>query len=269
MCKLFITAGDGTLFIATGFIVGSPDGHGYHVLTAGHCAYIHDYGGWIQSITIVPAYDEGYAPFWVAYAEEIRIYGGWYDYQYPEYDIALITIDRNVGDYTGWMGIATADSTDSIYSSTLHTAGYPGDLYSGEKMYWSSELGFGASEYIHYYYLDTYGGQSGSPVWNNDTGPTVLSVHAYGSSGANPNMGVRINNEKYTDLIVWLNEDTPPPDYANLIDRGESYAGFTPLTIGDLNTEFTVWSSESNIGTASTGGYNVTYRASSDTTFNS
>ena len=41
------------------------------------------------------------------------------------------------------------------------------------------------------------------------------------------------------------------------------------ITIDDLNTEFTVWSSEINIGTANTGSYNVSYRASHDTTLNS
>ena len=265
ICKLFITAGNGAIYVGSGFIVGSPDGHGYHVLTAGHCVYNPESGGWATSIEIIPALNENYLPFWHAYAISIRTYTGWTDYQMPEYDMALITLDRNIGDYTGWMGIKTEGYTDPIYTGTLHTAGYPADLDDGYCMYWDSDTGISATEYNHWYNMDTYGGQSGSPVWYEDSGPYVLTIHAYGGGGFEPNFGTRINSEKFDDITNWCNEDTPPQNYANLIDDGQSYSGFSPDTLDHTGTNVTIWSSERNIGTVDSEDYYVKYYASIDT----
>jgi len=58
ICKLIIYAPNGYVYVGTGFLVGSADGHGYHVLTAGHCVYGPDMGGWAVAIEVVPALDQ-------------------------------------------------------------------------------------------------------------------------------------------------------------------------------------------------------------------
>jgi len=263
ICKLFIIAADGTPFIGTGFIID-----GSHILTAGHCVYMHDHGGWVLSIEVVPAFDDGYAPYWHAWVTTFRTYGDWTNLQSYQHDWAFLTLDRNVGDYTGWMGIMTADPSDPVYEGTLNTAGYPADLDGGWYMYFDADFGAGADLYNHWYYMDSYGGQSGSPVWYYDgTYHYVLSIHAYGEDYLWPgtNMGTRIDSSKLSDIISWLSEDIPPTDYANLIDDGQAWSGFTPTYVLPGETSFSVWSDIRNIGTAESCGFQVSYYASIDT----
>jgi len=261
--KLFIIAGDGTQFIGTGFIID-----GSHILTAGHCVYMHDHGGWALSIEVVPAFDGGYDPFYHAWTTSMTVNGWWYDYGWYTNDFAILTLDRNVGFFTGWMGLEYAEPSASIYTDILNTAGYPGDLDGGWCMYWDSDLGAGADLYNHWYYMDTYGGQSGSPVWYYDgISHSVLSIHAYGSGWPlypNSNMGTKFN-EGVFDTIDYALTSPSPEDFANLIDDGQYYSGFDPVSVTAGLSNFDVWSDIRNIGTAYSGVFYVSYYASTDT----
>jgi len=183
ICRLLITFPSGGQYIGSGAIIGCPDGQGNHVLTAGHCVYNPDEGGWATSIQVVPALDDGYMPYGSAWATIIRTYTGWTQYQDHRHDWAVLTLDRDIGEYTGWMGRKTADPSDPVYTGILNTAGYPGDK-GGNTMWFDSDYGRTADEYNHWYYMDTYGGQSGSPVWvyYSSTGERyILAIHAYGN----------------------------------------------------------------------------------------
>jgi len=262
ICKLFIIAADETGWIGTGFIID-----GSHILTAGHCVYMHDHGGWVDSIRVVPAFDDGYTPYWHAWSLIFRTYTGWTNDRNSQHDWAFLTLDRNVGLYTGWMGIMTANPSDPVYEDILHTAGYPADRDGGWCMYWDSDYGEEADLFNHWYYMDTYGGQSGSPVWHDDGSERyVLSIHAYGYKHPQTpvNMGTRIDNTKFDDIISWRSEDTPPTDYANLIDDGQAWSGFDPISVVLGESYFSVWSDIRNIGTADSGIFNVSYFASVD-----
>ena len=50
--KLYITAADSTGWIGSGWMVDN-----FHVITAGHCVYLHDHGGWASSIEVIPGMD--------------------------------------------------------------------------------------------------------------------------------------------------------------------------------------------------------------------
>ena len=264
VCRLFITAADGTQWMCSGAIIGCPDGHGYHVLTAGHCVYLHDHGGWATSVKIVPGLDDDYMPYNYAWKTNTRSYTGWTVYQDHRYDWAVLTLDRNVGDYTGWMGRQTASSSSSIYTGILNTAGYPSDK-GGLTMWFDADYGRTANEYNHWYYMDTYGGQSGSPVWRYDgSSRYILTIHAYGDDGSGSNHGTRLNQDKYDRIITWCNEDTSPTDKADLIDEGQSYSGFNPTTVSSGDS-FHIWCDVRNVGTASSGGFYVSYYASTNT----
>ncbi len=269
--KLFITFPDSAQGGCSGSIIGCPDGHGYHVLTAGHCVYSHSHGGWATSIKVVPGLDWSYMPYNYAWMTYMRSYTGWTVSGMSEHDWAMITLDRNVGDYTGWMGRMTAGSGSSIYTDIQNTAGYPGDLSSGLRMYWNSNSGHSADSYNHWYYLDTAGGQSGSPVWRYVSDSRyILTVHTCGTggcgvSGKSCNHGTRLNNDKFDRIYTWCGSDTPPTDYADLIDDGQAYSGFSPTTVTPGATSFHAWSDVRNIGTASSGGFYVRYYASTNT----
>jgi V8-like Glu-specific endopeptidase len=262
ICKVYITFPNGATGWGSAAIIDN-----YHILTAGHCVHSQASGGWATSLEVVPAEDSGYMPYNHAWGTHMRSYSGWTVSQMPEHDWAVVTLDRNVGAYTGWMG-RTTNPTLSWYTSIFNTAGYPGDRDSGANMYFDSDNGCLADEYRHWYAMDTYGGQSGSPVWYYDgANRYIASIHAYGDFDPpwNCNSGTRLNQDKYDRIITWLGSDTPPTDYADLLDDGQAWSGFSPTTICPGDT-FTAWCDVRNIGTASSGGFWVGYYASTNTT---
>jgi len=259
ICKLFITAADDSQFIGSGFIVDE-----FHILTCGHCVYIHDNGGWVSELLIIPGMDEDYYPFAYAYAINFRTYTGWINNEDDEHDWALVTLDRCIGNYTGWMGIRTDVPSSSIYTGVLNLAGYPGDLDDGNVMYFDSDLGVSADQYNHYYWMDMSGGQSGSPVWQNDGGNLyVLSINAYEvEDGLGPNFGTRLNQDKFDQLKAWLAEDSPssPDDKPDLLDRGY-YSNISSYNVIPGKTNFKIICDVENDGTTTASSFNVSFYA--------
>jgi V8-like Glu-specific endopeptidase len=242
-----------------------------HVLTAAHVVYNSDLGGWADRVEVIPAQDNGLGPYGVVLATYGRVYTAWVESEDWNHDFALLTLDTDIGYTTGAFGIQTADPSDPIYTGELHTAGYPADRDGGINMYYSNENGDEADNFKHYYYLDTYGGQSGSPVWYYDGyGTYIITVHAYGTSAIPPvrNSGTRLNQAKIDNILTWINADlaTPIPLQPNMRDRGLIYASFTPSTVKSTTSSFQVACDIQNRGIVETGIYSVSYYASTDTT---
>src|SRR5262245_9381187 len=83
----------------------------FHVLTAGHIIYSYADGGFASRVVATPDLYGNTALFGVAYMTYERTYPTFMNYNrtHPgrtapgDYDIALITLDRTIGDRTGWM----------------------------------------------------------------------------------------------------------------------------------------------------------------------
>ena len=262
--KLYIEAADGETFIGSGSMIDN-----FHVLTAGHCAFLPDNGGWAANIEVLPGMDIAdtpFDPYGHAWVTNMRSYTGWTVSESSQHDWAVLTLDRNIGMYTGWMGRTTAGSSSSIYTGTMNVAGYPGDLDSGERLYWDADSGDGATSNNHYYWADTAGGMSGGPVWRYDgTNRYIMTVHAYGREGLDSNFGTRLNTDKYDRIFTWLGADSAPTDKPDLIDRGASYSSASPGSVTAGVTGFTVSNGIRNVGTANSGTYYVHYYASTNT----
>ncbi|TKJ22568.1 MAG: hypothetical protein CEE43_06670 [Promethearchaeota archaeon Loki_b32] len=260
--KLYITWGSYNTF-ATGAVIDKN-----HVLTAGHCVYSHTYGGWADSIKVVPGAESGIEPFGHVWSIEMRCYNDWIIHASPNHDFAVITLDRDIGLQTGWMGLYTTLPTSSTYTGLLNTAGYPHDLDNGENLYWCHDYGVSADEYNHRYNLDTTGGQSGSPIWfyyNN--GPYILSIVAYSFIGLDLNYGTRLNRNKYDCINNWLFADSTLTDKADLASENNHLAGYSSTIVGAGLTNFEVWCKIRNIGTITASSIIVSYYASTDTSF--
>ena len=205
ICKLYITTKDNVVFIGSGAMIDE-----FHILTAGHCVYIHDHGGWAKDILIIPGMGGSYEPFGRTHAAHLRTFTGWIESELVAHDLAVVTLQNHLGDQTGWMGRKTAAANDPIYTGVLNLAGYPGDLDDGEFLYFDSDMGEDATEYNHWFWMDATGGQSGSPVWQDDGGEYyILSVFAYEYLGGTyANFGTRLNQDKYDMINTWLMEDS-------------------------------------------------------------
>lgn len=237
----------------------------FHILTAGHCVHSASEGGWATSIVAYPGQDGNTIPYYLANAVFMKSYTGWTLDQNPEHDWAVIQLDRNIGAFTGWMGRVTWDASDTAYTGIANISGYPCDKPGGTQWF-DFDNGSSASEYKHHYFVDTFGCQSGSPVWRYAEGQrNIMAVHAYGSGGGSTNSGTRLNADKFNAITTWLAEDTPPVDKPDLVDDGATYFGFSPATISTGNT-FNIYNDVRNLGTGNSSGFYVSYYASTDTT---
>ncbi len=271
--KLYIADPWGGNWVCSGAMIDN-----YHVLTAGHCAYIRDNPnfGWATSIKVVPAFDTADTPsdpYGHAWMTLMRSYTGWTVSGDSNHDWAVLTLDRNIGAFTGWMGRITAGSGNSIYTQTMNVAGYPTDVASGNRLAFDSNSGNGATSNSHRYWADTGSGESGAPVWRYVSGSRyIMTVHAYGAAGgnpANPNSGTRLNSDKYDRIFTWLGADSAPTDKADLVDRGSAYSGYNTGTVTQGVTSFNIWNDVRNMATASSGGFYVYYYASTNTIISS
>jgi V8-like Glu-specific endopeptidase len=269
--KLRMTFPDNATGGCSGAIIGC-DSRGFHVLTAGHCVYSHSNRGWARSVQVIPGYDNGYMPYGSAWATKLQSPTGWTTSGSTKYDWALINLDRNIGRYTGYMGRMTASAGSSIYTGNLHVAGYPGDLCSGNCMYYDMDRGHSADEHNHWYRMDTFGGMSGSAVYRKvGDDRWILTVHTCGTGGCGiagkgVNHGTRLNSATFNSINTACRADTPPRDRPDLVDDGQSDSGFRPTTVTRGVTSFNVYCDVRNIGTAASGSFRVAYYASTDTT---
>ncbi len=261
--KLYMSAPWGGTYSGSGAVIDN-----FHILTAGHCAYLRDgpNEGWATNIEVVAAMDTSDTPsdpYGSAWVTNMRSYTGWTVSGSAQHDWAVLTLDRNIGSFTGWMGRMTAGSGSAIYDQLMNVAGYPGDFASGNRLVWDDNNGDGATTNNHFYWADTGPGESGGPVWRYESGSRyIMTTHAYGPGNPDANYGTRLNTDKYDRIFTWLAADSAPTDKADLIDNGGSAVNDYTVTAGVDSID--IDSNIRNVGTASSGTYYVHYYASTN-----
>ena len=166
------------------------------VLTAGHC--VHDgltgADGWSRQVTFIPGAEGDLAPFGSCRSRELLTLPGWYGGGSEYQDLGLVQLDCSIGNTVGWFGYRTAPGPKGLADVPVHVRGYPAD--KAWSSLWNMRDRIRVSQRLMAFYAaDTYGGQSGSPVFNfrlcNGTrGPCVLAVHAYGVHPGGPHAGL-------------------------------------------------------------------------------
>jgi len=233
--ELQIITKDDRRALCSGVIVSEEDldEHSYHVLTAGHCVHLSNQGGWIDispssvdgdpASRVVPAANAGEQPFGAVAITDIRTYEGWIDQQDPAYDLALLTLDRRIGEQTGSLGYIAADSDDPVYShSPSRIVGYPSD--KPVHTMWTSvgtgletmSQSYQGNNLLHKHDMDMFQGMSGGPVWIEDDPqyeqPRVVSINAYAvdrdrDGETEYNVGPRLTNRRVGDIQNWMATD--------------------------------------------------------------
>lgn len=184
----------------TGAMIGNR-----YVLTAGHCVYQGEKGGWGAQIKIYAGQDGSALPALTANAIRTRTVTAWTEDEDNDYDYALLTLDRSLGTNTGWYGLAALTDTQ-LDTTNAYIYGYPGD-----KPRWTMWGDDGPVETYDstmvYYDVDTFDGESGAGVyrWMNDH-RFVFAVHTgMGWSGLTPyNVGTRINAARFNQILAWM-----------------------------------------------------------------
>jgi V8-like Glu-specific endopeptidase len=195
---------NGEWYIGSGTMVNYK-----HVLTAGHCLYDHEAGGWATAIKFTAAQNGGYIPIKSASATHLLTVKGWKDGRDSRFDMGMLILDRDLGEETGWYGIST-DTDKFLKSFKINVTGYPGDKDkgSGTQMWTMPRPGRIAEVYPEQftYTLDTTPGQSGSGVYTQFSEPAgyyCVGIHTQGKSDCNT--ATRITKSKFDLLISWIN----------------------------------------------------------------
>jgi glutamyl endopeptidase len=186
------------------------------VATAGHCVHTGGPGGsWRTNVRVWPGYNAGSAPYGSYAAKWLASVVGWTGSSNEQYDYGVVKLSTNVGSTVGWYGYwwqtASLDGTPSII------LGYPGDKSPTQSQWVGVDRVRVTQTNQVFYKTDTFGGQSGSAVWEDRpsgslycaNGPCAYAIHAYGLHGAVPhsdhNHGTRITQSVYNNLVTWSN----------------------------------------------------------------
>lgn len=214
ICALRLVGPTGSA-IGTGWLAGPRT-----VVTAGHCVHhSSSFGGWVDRIEVSPGRDDGDFPFGTVTSTRFSARDEWVGTEDPAFDVGCIHLDEPIGEITGHFAFAAlpdADLTDRL----VNISGYPGDRGGGREQY------FHANSVLHvgpnriFYDVDTFGGQSGAPVWVQDAdgagaqgAPVVVGIHAYGTGGTPFDLGItansapRITSQLFDIISGWVARD--------------------------------------------------------------
>ncbi|UIE38401.1 trypsin-like serine peptidase [Leptodesmis sichuanensis] len=210
ICSLEIRGVTGS-GIGTGWFAGPKT-----IITAGHCVFHPNLGGWAKEIKIAPGRYGAEFPFpkdttipRPLASQKFEALKGWTEDLNTDFDYAVIHLNQPIGNETGWFSIAVQDDA-TLKGLLVNVAGYPGDRDFGRYQYFASSKIDKVLPTRFFYEADTYGGQSGGPVWFQDgtDQPVVIGVHSYGVGGSfTLNSATRINADVFQVLKGWIDAD--------------------------------------------------------------
>lgn len=197
---MVMTFPNGKRYIGSGTMVQR-----HHVLTAGHCVYSRDDGGWAKEVAFYAGQNGNKLPFGVARATRLLSVKGWSENNNSDFDMGMLVLSDNIGDRTGYFGIITGP--DSILDKyRVNITGYPGDK-GGQQMWTMADTITAISAERFYYRIDTYGGQSGSCAWSEWSGHTGYKAGGIHTTGeATANGATRISRAKFDRIVSWMKD---------------------------------------------------------------
>jgi len=199
VCALKITAKDNSRWIGTGWLISPRT-----VITAGHCVYMHDHGGWAKSIEVIPGLNDALRPYGSGVSSNLRSVQGWTQSKNRNYDYGAIILPQNFrpGATTGVFGFGVKDDA-YLRNSVLNLSGYPGDK-GGNQQWFMALRTKSVSARVITYDIDTFGGQSGAPVWIK-VGNTRTAVGIHTNGATSVNSATRIVLPVFNNLQSWKN----------------------------------------------------------------
>jgi V8-like Glu-specific endopeptidase len=216
ICALRMQGASGAGAIGTGWFIGPRT-----VLTAGHCVFSnYFFGGWASTIEVIPGLNgtgpaDVSRPYGCVSSQRFSSLDRWTESEDADFDMGCIHLDEPLGVKVGWFSLG-ALPPERLESFLVNVSGYPSDRGAGEEQYHGRNRVLQVTERRLFYEVDTYGGQSGAPVWIHEeegAPPLAVGVHAYGTGGTPANLNVTANSapriipEVLERLTEWVEQD--------------------------------------------------------------
>jgi len=214
ICALRMRGPNGAGVLGTGWLIGPKT-----LLTAGHCVYSTEFfGGWASSIEVIPGLNgtgPTSRPFNSVTSTRFTSVDLWTQHEDPDFDMGCIHLDQDIGTQLGWFAVASL-APEELQSYLVNISGYPADRGAGNEQYHSRNRVLKVTERRLFYEVDTYGGQSGAPVWiyeKEGAPPIAVGIHAYGIGGTPTNLNITANSapriipEVMNKINEWIDQD--------------------------------------------------------------
>lgn len=179
--------------------------------TAGHCVYDPYLNEWAEIIRVFPGRNDETLPYGKARSVQLFTSQCWIDTESPDCDYGAIKINRDLGESVGWFGFGWNKDT-ALLDQPVNVRGYPGDKNPYGVMWTMGGLLEQLTLNRVGYSIDTFGGQSGSPVYGKfnykegKCAPCAFGIHAYAVNVypfIGKNSGTRITQSVFQDLMTW------------------------------------------------------------------
>lgn len=199
---LEIDASDGTVWRGTGWLA-SPGA----VITAGHCVYLSEHGGWASSIKVTPGFgtDEAGQPVTAVgsqVSQEFRSTQAWVTTQNEDWDYGAVLLPEPLSVDFGHFAFVVASDAE-LTQAVVNVDGYPGDKPPDSQWYCAREL-TAVNQRTLEYTIDTFGGDSGAPLYVDPTDRTVVGIHTQGLMASKG--GIRITADVAANISTWIHD---------------------------------------------------------------
>jgi V8-like Glu-specific endopeptidase len=201
ICALRIVSQTDRTFVGTGWFIAPGV-----LATAGHCVFLQNEGGWPKSIRVIPAKFGPEEPFNSITAKVFASVDGWVEKRQRDFDYGVIFLDDpTAGNQVGNFAVNVLDKSD-LQGTDAQISGYPADRDNASFQFFHARPMIDITDTRLVYDIDTFGGQSGSPIWQETEERGIVAVGIHTTGGVSSNSGTRISGDVMDNLVTWITE---------------------------------------------------------------
>jgi glutamyl endopeptidase len=198
ICALRIVSQSNRTYVGTGWYIGPGI-----LATAGHCVFLQDDGGWAKSINVITAKYGSEEPFGYQNSKRFGSVDGWVEKRQRDFDYGVIFLeDTTVGKKVGNFAVQSL-TNEELKGIDAQISGYPADREAAEFQFFHMRPMIDVTDGRLIYDIDTFGGQSGSPIWQDTVENGLIAVGIHTTGGVSSNSGTRITDDVLDNLIKW------------------------------------------------------------------